>query len=134
MLANTLCRIPRSTGLHLIQQRGGNGATELTSWRLFLPAGGEEHYLNPDEETVLVLQNRRGTLRAAGNVWRVSRKSVFSERAYAVYLPPGIELTVAADASFEAILISANTEGGGQPVLIGPNDVQVNQRGKSTYV
>src|SRR5438093_11360642 len=93
MLTDTLCRIPRREGLQLIQPRGEHGATELESWRLRLPAGGEERYLNRDDETVLVLQEGQGTLRAAGDVWPVSRKNVFDERATALYLPHGAELT-----------------------------------------
>ena len=129
MLNDTLCRIPRSDGLQLIQPRREN----LTSWRLHLPAGREERFLNRDDETVLVLQEGRGTLRAAGEAWRVSRKNVFDERATALYLPPGVELTVAAEAPLEAILISAKAESGGKPVLVRPEDVHVNHRGKGSY-
>ena len=129
MLTDTLCRTPRREGLHLVQR-----ATELASWRLQLPAGGEERYLNPDEETVLVLQDGEGTLSAAGETWHVRRKNVFAERATALYLPPGIELAVKADLPLEAILISATAVNpNGKPVLAGPDDVVVNQRGKGHY-
>jgi len=84
MLANTLYRTPRRPGLHLIQRRGENDAAELTSWRLCLPSGGEEHYSNSAEETIPVLQNGQGTLRAGAETWRVGRKNVFSERASAL--------------------------------------------------
>jgi 5-deoxy-glucuronate isomerase len=133
MLANTLCRVPRTPGLHLLQRRGERDASELTSWRLCLAAGSDERYSNPEEETVFVLQNGQGTLQAGGETWRVNRKDVFSERASSLYLPPGVELTAKADAPLEAILISAKAETGGKPAFVGPDDVQVNQRGKSTY-
>ena len=32
-LADTLFRVPRTPGVHVIQQRGGDGARELSSWR-----------------------------------------------------------------------------------------------------
>src|SRR5262245_14091098 len=97
MLTNTLYRVPRQGGLQLLQRRGEGGATEITSWRLYLEPGKQKRYLNADEETVLVLQQGTGTLSAAGSRWSVSRADVFSDRATALYLPAGVELTVAAE-------------------------------------
>jgi hypothetical protein len=42
MPADTLYRVPRESGLHLLQTRGVNGARELTSWRLILEPGDRE--------------------------------------------------------------------------------------------
>src|SRR2546422_11647156 len=69
MLADTLYRVPRSSGLHVLQQRGQRGAAELTSSRLRLAAGERATYRNPDEETVLVLQEGAGVLEADGQRW-----------------------------------------------------------------
>src|SRR5262249_59982711 len=66
--------------------------------------------------------------------WPVSRASVFSERATAVYVPPGATLRVTATSpTLEAVLVSAATNDEGEPALIGPDDVRVNARGKGSY-
>src|SRR5690242_13796856 len=101
MLADTLFRVPRTTGLQLLQRRGRGDARELTSWRLRLDAGGRERYSSSDEETVVVLQEGRGTFEVGADRWSVGRAGVFSERATALYLPPGCELAVQADAPLE---------------------------------
>ena len=77
MLANTLYRVPSEKGLKVLQRRGDGEASEITSWRLHLEAGGRERYLNADEETVLVLQQGAGSLSAAGHfspVWATSSR------------------------------------------------------------
>ena len=97
MLADTLFRVPRGDGLHILQERGTHGANELTSRRLRLPAGGSQTYSSPAEETVVVLQDGRGRFEAGGRRWDVSRAGVFAERATALYLPPGEPLVVHAE-------------------------------------
>src|SRR5437763_1269285 len=121
MLANTLYRVPRSTGLHLLQRRGPDAARELTSWRLCVGAGTTERYASADEETVVVLQEGRGTFDAGAQRWPVSRSNVFDERATAIYLPPGCALTVHAETPLEAVLISAPAASGGAPALVRPD-------------
>jgi len=133
MLSDTLFRLPRYDGLHQLQRRGDRGARELTTHRLMLSAGGSASYAVPDEETVVVLQSGRGTLAAGGQSWSVARASVFTERATALLLPAGVELTVYADTPLEAILVSAPSTAGGQPVLCAPADVVVNTRGRDVY-
>src|SRR6185503_1833634 len=118
MLADTLFRVPRRTGLQVLQQRGRGDARELTSWRLRLDAGGREQYLSPDEETVVVLQDGSGTFEVGDERWPVSRAGVFTERATALYLPPGCGLSVRADTPLEAILVSAPAPSGGAPALV----------------
>jgi 5-deoxy-glucuronate isomerase len=134
MLSNTLCRVPRRAGLQCLQRRGEKGAHELTSWRLSLDPGGSEHYVSADEETVVVLQQGRGVFEAGGERWPVARKDVFSDRATAVYLPPGSTLTVRAETPLEAVLISTPAPAGGTPALIRPDEVQQVTRGKDLYV
>ena len=99
MLTETLCRIPKSDGLQLLQRRGEHGARELTSWRLSLSPGGTETFAAPGEETVVVLQEGQGVFAAGGGRWTVARRSVFDDRATALYLPPGVSLTVQAGAA-----------------------------------
>jgi len=133
MLSETLFRVPRGQGLQELQRRGEHGARELTSSRLCLRPGAEATYQRPDEETIFVLQQGRGRLVTPDQSWTVSRESVFTERATALCVPPGVRLTVHADSDLEAILISAPAEAGGAVGFIGPGDVTVNARGRGSY-
>ena len=133
MLADTLSRVPRRQGLHVLQQRGQRGAAELTSSRLRLAAGERATYRSPTEETVLVLQEGAGVLEADGQRWPVSRQSVFAERATALYIPVDVEVTVDAESPLEAILMSTPADPGGRAVLAGPDTVRVQPRGRGQY-
>jgi 5-deoxy-glucuronate isomerase len=134
MLSNTLFRVPRKSGLHLLHGRDGNGAgRELTSWRVCLDPGEHTRYERPDEETVIVLQNGRGTFSLPDTSWSVERAGVFQERATALFLPPGVPLTIAAEVALEAILVSAPASSGSTPALIGPNELTVTPRGRGNY-
>jgi 5-deoxy-glucuronate isomerase len=128
-----LFRVPRVEGLQLLQQRGERGARELTTRRINLAAGGRASCVAPDEETVVVLLEGRGHLEAGGKSWTVQRESVFADRATALLLPPGVSLTVRADAPLEAVLISTPAPAGGDPVLCAPDDVVVVERGTDLY-
>jgi 5-deoxy-glucuronate isomerase len=134
MLSDTLYRVPRESGLHVLQRRGRGAARELTSWRLRLGAGERATYRSADEESVLVLQEGEGHLQADGGRWAVGRRGVFTERATALYLPPGVEVTVTASSPLEAILVSTPAEPGGQVAFIGPDAVQVQPRGRNSYL
>src|SRR6185436_4867809 len=103
------------------------------SSRLCLRPGAEATYQRPDEETIVVLQQGRGRLATPDQSWTVSRESVFSERATALCIPPGVRLSVHAESDLEAILISAPAEAGGAVGFIGPGDVTVNERGRGSY-
>jgi 5-deoxy-glucuronate isomerase len=133
MLADTLFRVPRSEGLQLLHRRGEHGARELTSYRLRLSPGASTKYSSPAEETVVVLQQGKGTFAAAGKSWNVSRAGVFAERATALLLPPGVEFTVTAETALEAVLVSTPAPAGGETVLAAPDAVEVNKRGRGHY-
>src|ERR1044071_4373909 len=133
MLNDTLYRIRRIDGLQQLQKRGEGGARELTSSRLRLAAGATHRYQIAGEETVLVLQEGRGTFTTPERAWTLSRSNVFDERASALYLPPGMQLTVSAESPGEAILFSTPASAGGHPAVITPQDVEVNARGKGNY-
>src|SRR5215831_16786228 len=106
MLNDTLYRIRRIDGLQQLQKRGDGGARELTTSRLRLPAGATYKYQIADEETVLVLQEGKGKFVTPDGTWTMARTNVFDERASALYLPPGAQLTVAAELPLEAVLFS----------------------------
>ena len=133
VLTNTLFRVRRIEGLQTLQRRGEQGARELTSSRLRLSTGGKQKYHIAGEETVLVLQEGRGTFATPDGSWLLSRTSVFDERASAIYLPPGMTLTVTAESPLEAILVSTPAPPGGHAAAVGPDAVEVNARGRDNY-
>ena len=133
MLSETLFRVSRQPGLHVLQRRGDRGARELTSSRLCLRAGERATYGSPGEETVVVLQQGRGTFSTPDLTRAVSRPGVFEERASAMCLPPNVTLTVTADSDLEAVLVSAPSPDGGAVAFVGPDDVTINTRGRGNY-
>jgi 5-deoxy-glucuronate isomerase len=133
MLTDTLYRVPRAAGLHLLQRRGEGGARELTSWRLRLEPAQTARFTVDDEEAVGVLQEGRGTLTVDGQSWTVSRPGVFTSRATAIYLPPRHTLLVSADARLEMVLVSTPASEGRTPALMQPDQVVVNSRGRGSF-
>lgn len=133
MLNETLFRQPRAAGLQTLQRRGEAGARELTTYRLRVAPVSRETFSAAGEEAVVILQEGRGTFAAAGKQWPVSRSSVFAERATALYLPVGVELVATADTAVEAVIFTTPAPAGGEPVLMTPDAVTVNQRGRGNY-
>jgi 5-deoxy-glucuronate isomerase len=133
MLSETLFRVPRADGLHLVQRRGERGARELTTWRLRLSPGNTERYTVEGEETILVLLEGSGVLEVDGQNWTVSRPNVFERRATALYIPPGRTVSVTAKDALEAVLVSTPAPDGGTAALATPDDVAVNARGRGNY-
>ena len=133
MLNETLLRTPRSDGRQELLRRGTRGAQELSVARWRVPAGRTDEYVLNGEETIVVLQEGRGTFAMAGQEWPISRSGVFTEHATAAYVPPGTTLRVSASTPIEMVLVSAATAEGGEPVVIGPDAVRVNARGKGSY-
>jgi len=133
MLTDTLFRVPRAEGLQLLHRRGEHGARELTSSRLRLSPGRSYTYSVDGEETIVVLQQGAGTFEAGGRRWTVSRSGVFSERATALYLPPGTPLAVSASSDLEGILVSTPAPDGGEPALVGPTEIEPMARGRDLY-
>jgi 5-deoxy-glucuronate isomerase len=133
MLKDTLFRQPRQTGLQVLQQRGSAGATRLTTRRACLSIGTAVSLRIEGEEMVVVLQEGNGTFGAGPARWPVSRSDVFSERATAMYVPPGLEMTIQAESPLEAIVFSTAAEPGDGPALVTPDGVKVAARGRSHY-
>ena len=133
MLSDSLYRTRRGEGLQALQRRGEHGARKLTTHRLTLSAGRSAPFSTADEETVVVLLEGTGWFDAGGRSWNVQRGSVFTDRATALLVPPGIELTVRAETPLEALLISTPAPAGGAPVLCSPDDVVVVERGTDLY-
>jgi 5-deoxy-glucuronate isomerase len=133
MLNETLFRQPRQQGVHTLQKRGVAGAREMSTHRLRLEPGTSATFRLDDEETVVVLQQGKGTFSAGGETWTVSRSSVFTERATALYLPAGVELKASAETLLEAVLMSTPAPKGGAVTLLTPKDIEVNARGRANY-
>ena len=133
MLKDTLFRQPRHAGLQILQQRGHAGAERITTRRACLSAGATASLRLEGEETIVVLQEGRGTFAAGDARWPVSRNGVFSGRATAMYVPPGTELVVHAESPLEAILFSTEAEPGHAPALVAPDGVKVATRGRGHY-
>lgn len=119
--------------MQVLQRRGEAGAKELSTHRIRVGGGQDTRFRVPGEESIVVLQEGRGTFVAGGSKWPVSRKSVFSDRATAVYLPVGVELAITAETPLEAVAFSTPAPEGGQPALIAPEQVGVNARGRGIY-
>jgi 5-deoxy-glucuronate isomerase len=133
MLNETLFRKPRTAGVQVLQRRGDAGARELSTRRLTLDAGGSAEFRLDDEETVIVLQHGRGTFTVGSERWKVSREGVFTERATALYLPPGATLSATAETALEAVLFSTPAPAGGRPALTTPDRVNPAARGRGHY-
>jgi 5-deoxy-glucuronate isomerase len=133
MLNDTLYRVRRIDGLQQLQKRGERGAREISSLRLRLAAGAHHKFHIAGEETIVVLQEGKGTFTTPDGAWTLSRRSVFDERGSALYLPPGATLTVQGETPLEAILFSTPAPGGGKAAVVTPQDVEVNARGKGVY-
>ena len=134
MLSDTLVRCAPAPGLALLHRRGApTGTRELSMWRLRLGPGECVSHQLDDEETVVVLLEGQGTLGAGDASWRVSRQSVFAERATALYVPAGTPCTAQASTGLEAILVSTPTSAGGEPALVDPAGIEVLHRGRDAY-
>jgi 5-deoxy-glucuronate isomerase len=133
MLSETLLRVPRGVGRQQLLRRGTRGANELSVDRLQVAPGSSDEYVASGEETIVVLQEGRGVFAAAGREWPVSRASVFTERATALYLPPDTRLRITATTPLEAVLVRAAVSDGGEPALVGPDDVRITPRGRGAY-
>ena len=133
MFEHTLYRIPRTAGLQPLQRRGTGSARELTTWRLRLASGESAAYDSRDEETVLVLLEGTAVWEAGGERWSVGRRGVFAEPATALYIPAAVVATVTAQSPLEAILISTPATAAGRAVLIGPDAIHSQARGRDSF-
>ncbi|MGH8977842.1 MAG: 5-deoxy-glucuronate isomerase [Acidimicrobiia bacterium] len=90
----------------------------------------EEVWAPPGEEAVLVLLE--GEVEWAGT--GAARRSVFQDRASAVYLPAGTAVGVSARTRCELALVATLdagiTEGAHPPMVVGPAEVVVHDRGE----
>jgi 5-deoxy-glucuronate isomerase len=83
------------------------------------------------EEVCLVALGGRCTVSTESDEWEIGgRESVFDEPPHALYLPPRTGYRVEATAELELALCSAPAERGAEPLLVRPEDIEVEIRGK----
>jgi len=105
----------------------------LSMWRVRLAPGETAEHRVAGEETVAVLLEGHGTIASGDRTWPVSRTGVFTERATAVFAPPGSTIRMAAEAPMEVILVSTPAAATTAPAIARPDDIRVNHRGRATY-
>ena len=72
--------------------------------------------------------------RSPDRTWDVSRGDVFTERATALYLPPDAALDdPGGDAASRPSSSRRRRRPAAAPAIVGPDDVQVNARGRANY-
>jgi 5-deoxy-glucuronate isomerase len=114
--------------------------------RILLDAGEKLDYVVDCEEIAIVLQE--GDFRASVE-WKNElvfvdicgeRKSVFDEKPYTIYLPPGSRIVLESNRGMEARVFSAPCDEGNPPFFCRPDDVEegipgaLNWRRKYRYV
>lgn len=123
----------RQAGLATLVERGEGHAKELRLMRLALEPGLRESLSFEGQEAVVVLLDGDVTFSWNGESRQAQRENPFKERASALYLPPGIEATVQAEAESELIIATTACDTAGESAFIGPDDVVINKRGKDGY-
>lgn len=97
--------------------------------------GGHTGHTGHMEAAIIVLTGRC-TVWAGSREFRDigGRASVFDGPGTLVYVPPGTDYRIAAHGPVELALTAAAAPGHrGEPVLVGPADVQVNRRGRDLF-
>jgi len=127
-------RVARVPGLQPLQLREPGRARLLSSRRLRLSAGESCDMRFDGEESVLVLQQGRARVELGdGRSVEISRKSVFEERASAVYVPPGCEIALSAESELELIAVSTPARHTGRAHVVLPEHVRATARGGPGY-
>lgn len=98
---------------------------------LRLETGGTVERHSGTEEVCLVLLSGRCSVSTGEDEWPEigERGSVFDGPPYALYLPPGTGYWVEAITDLELAVTSAPAEHGAEPLLVRPEDIEVEIRG-----
>jgi 5-deoxy-glucuronate isomerase len=86
-----------------------------------------------DKETGLIFLKGEGEIKTGGKTWKLKRESVFSQKACGIYIPPGVGWTMKAEKPSELAVARAPSEKRGEPVLISPEMVKQETRGKNGF-
>ncbi len=114
--------------LSVSPQSAGWSYTGLTIRRM---AGRETwSHATGSDEIALVPLGGRCSVTALGQTWNLGqRRTVFDGQPWALYLPRGTEYQITAEEPLEIAVCSARAEEDHEPVLVRPEDVQVEIRG-----
>ena len=105
---------------------------ESAGWRYlyFGVQGGSFSAQTGNTEVALVLLEGRCTVDAGGKQWELGhRESVFESLPWALYLPRDTAYSVEADAPLELAVCGALCETRREPVIVRPDDVEIEVRG-----
>jgi 5-deoxy-glucuronate isomerase len=98
---------------------------------LRLVAGQTVERRTGGEEVCLVTLSGRCDVSTESDEWRFGeRESVFEGPPHALYLPPGTGYRVEATTDLELAVCSAPAEQGAEPLLVQPEDIEVEIRGE----
>ena len=127
-------RLPRAPGLQPLIDVATDGAKELELYRLRPERGVEVTLAFPGREAATVLLDGAVEFRSVTEKHRAVRRGPFSGPASTLYLPAGAAATVTAtEPDSELLVATAATEAGGEPHFVGPEDVEVLDRGAGPY-
>lgn len=127
-------RLPRTPGWQALVDVGPDGAKELQLHRLRPEHGVEVALSFPGREAAVVLLDGTVEFGTSAGTHRAVRRGPFSGPASALYVPAGSAASVTAQESgCELLVASAAAEAGGEPHFVGPEDVEVLQRGVGRY-
>jgi 5-deoxy-glucuronate isomerase len=128
---------------YLRQYIGKEGSLSLTAGKeltyiefgiVNLKAGSSfQQEKDEGKETGLILLKGKGKIEAGEKVWEIEREDVFSQRAFGVYIPPGISWRVEAEKPLELAVARTLSKKRGEPVLISPEMVKKEIRGKQGF-
>ncbi len=105
------------------------GWSSLSFKIVSLKAGQSYSEQTGDNEVALVPLGGKGKAQVRGKQFDLARASVFTEMAHVLYLPPGHDITVQADADFEFALGGAPAEGKYPLCLFAPTEIKSEVRG-----
>ena len=133
MLADTLFRVQRADGLQLLQQRGTRGASELTSWRLHLPAGSRRPTRHPPKKRSSSCRRVAADSRPAPGDGMSAAKECSPNGRPRCACRPGEPIIVHAETPLEAVLVSTPAPAGGEVAIVCAQDVDPQKRGRDLY-
>ncbi len=97
--------------------------------------GESWRHVFPEQETVLVVLGGKCDVAAGGREWEGigGRADVFGGSPSVVYLPPACEFEVTGLGKVEAAVCGAQAQGGPEPTLIPPEQVESRQVGEGAF-
>jgi 5-deoxy-glucuronate isomerase len=113
-----------------------NGTLELLTMALVKLSPGESYTgESAGQEQVLVLLEGVMDVTVAGHAFHGSRANVFTERATAVYVPPGgvYEVRNSGESMMEAAIAGTPAAGSFAPFIVTPDDVAARRVGQQNW-